>query len=324
MEDVMKAIRVNEFGGPEEMKFEDIADLRPGQDQVLIKNGAIGVNPVEVYIRSGGYGRKIDFPYTPGTDAAGIVEAVGPGVTCFKTGDRVYTSGSLSGTYAQLTVCSEKQVHHLPKNVSFQQGAALGVPYGTAYRALFQRAKALAGETVLIHGATGGVGAAAVQLALAAGLRVIGTGSSERGRLLLSELGVKHILDHSSAGYGEELKKITEGHGIDIILEMLADVNLGKDAEMLGRNGRIVVIGSRGNVEINPRLLMGNDSAIIGMALFNASESDLKTIHAGIVAGLSNGTLKPVVGKEFPLEKASEAHRAIMEKGAYGKIVLIP
>jgi NADPH:quinone reductase len=320
----MKAIRVHEFGPPDVMKYEEVDTLHAGEGQVLVKISAAGVNPVEAYIRSGAYARKPALPYTPGADGAGIVAEVGSGMTSFKAGDRVYTSGSLSGTYAEMAICAEHHVHRLPKNVSFQQGAALGVPYGTAYRALFQRAHAIAGETVLIHGATGGVGLAAVQLSLAAGLFVIATGGSGRGRSLLSAECVENVLDHTVPGYLDTIRSITKDRGVDIVLEMLANVNLSKDLEMLGKNGRVVVIGSRGTVEIDPRNLMARDAQILGMTLFNADDSDLRAIHAGLAAGLSNSTLKPVIGKEFLLEDASKAHSTIMDRGAYGKIVLVP
>jgi NADPH:quinone reductase len=320
----MKAIRIHEFGGPDVMKYEETDIGHPGEGQVLVKIIAAGVNPVDAYIRSGAYARKPSLPYTPGSDGAGIVEEVGKGVASCTTGERVYTSGSITGTYAETAICAEHHVHPLPQNVSFAQGAAIGVPYGTAYRALFQRAHALAGETVLIHGATGGVGIAGVQLSLSAGLSVIATGGSERGRALLAEQCVEHVLDHTSPGYLDTIKSMTNDHGVDVVLEMLANVNLAKDLTVLAKKGRVVVIGNRGTIEIDPREMMARDSAILGMTLFNAGESDLKTIHAGIIAGLGNMTLRPVIGKEISLKDASLAHQAVMDKGAYGKIVLIP
>jgi NADPH:quinone reductase len=321
----MKAIRIHEFGLPDVMKYEDLDCASPGEGQVRVRIMAAGVNPVEAYIRSGSYALKPTLPYTPGSDGAGIVEEVGPGVVSWKEGDRVYLSGSLSGTYAEVAICARHQVHSLPENVSFQQGAALGVPYGTAYRALFQRARVNAGETALIHGATGGVGIAAVQLSIAAGLVVFATGGSSRGRALLAEQRAHHVLDHTSKEYLEAIQSLTDGRGVDVIIEMLANVNLSNDLKILAKNGRVVVIGNRSDsVGINPRDLMTRDAAIMGMVLFNAGETDLKTIHAGLVAGLSNNTLRPVIGKEFPLKDASLAHHAIMENGAYGKIILIP
>ncbi|HZO98837.1 MAG TPA: NADPH:quinone reductase [Terriglobia bacterium] len=320
----MKAIRVREFGPPEVMKLEEVADLAPGAGQVLVRVKAAGVNPVDTYIRSGTYALKPSLPYTPGMDGAGTVEAVGPGVSGVKPGDRVYIAGSASGTYAELALCEPWQVQPLPERVTFAQGAAVYVAYATAYRALFIRARAQAGETVLVHGASGGVGIAAVQIARAAGLKVIGTGGSEKGRRLVAEQGAHHVLDHRAAGYLDDVMKLTEGRGVDLVLEMLANVNLGKDLTLLARGGRVVVIGSRGTVEIDPRATMSREASILGMTLLNASRQELASIHAAIVAGLENGTLNPVVGKEFSLKDAAAAHHAVMEPGAYGKIVLVP
>lgn len=319
----MKAIRVHELGAPEVMRLEEIPDPRPGATQVVVRVHAVGVNPVDTYIRAGMYGTP-PLPYTPGMDAAGEVEAVGDHVKRFAAGDRVYTAGTVSGAYAEKVLCEESQVHPLPKQASFQQGASLGVPYATAFRALFQRAHALAGETVLVHGASGGVGTAAVQLARAAGMTVIGTSGTERGRSLAAKEGGHHVLDHSNPSYLDELKALTGGRGVDVILEMLANENLGKDLTVLAPKGRVVVIGCRGNVEINPRDAMSRDASIVAMSLFNATEAEKASIHAALVAGLENGTLRPVIGREMPLSSAAEAHKAVLEPGAYGKIILIP
>jgi NADPH:quinone reductase len=320
----MRAIRVRELGGPEVMRLEEVPDPQPGPGQVAVRVHAAGVNPVDAYIRSGGYALKPSLPYTPGTDAAGVVESTGPDVKSVKVGDRVYTAGTVSGAYAELAVCAASQVHRLPGQVTYAQGAAVSVPYGTAYRALFQRAAALPGETVLIHGASGGVGIAAVQLARAEGLTVIGTAGTDRGKQLVAEQGADHVVDHRAPGYLEQVRALTDGRGVDVILEMLANANLGKDLPILAQNGRVVIIGSRGSVEINPRDTMAREASILGMSLLFAPASDLARIHAALVAGLEIGTLRPVVGQEIPLREAPRAHQAVMEAGAYGKIVLIP
>ena len=320
----MKAIRVHEFGGPEVLRLEEVDDPRPGRGQVVVRVRAAGVNPVDTYIRSGTYRVKPPTPYTPGSDASGVIESVGEGVAGVAAGDRVYTAGTLSGVYAELALCDVAQTHRLPERVSFSQGAGVYVPYATAYRALFQMARALPGEFVLIHGASGGVGIAAVQLARAAGLTVIGTGGTEEGRRLALEQGAHHALDHRAPGYLEEAVALTGGKGLDLILEMLANVNLGKDLPLLARDGRVVVIGSRGPVEIDPRAAMNNDASIIGMSLLNAPQEKLASIHSALIAGLECGTLRPVVGKEFTLAEAAKAHEEVMKPGAYGKIVLIP
>lgn len=320
----MKAIRVQKFGGPEVLGLETVDDPVPGAGQVLVRVQAIGVNPVETYIRAGQYAVLPDLPFTPGHDTAGVVEAVGDGVSRVQRGDRVYTAGTLSGAYAELTLANETTVHRLPDNVSFEQGAAVGVPYTTAYRALYHRAQARPGESVMVHGATGGVGLAAVQLARAAGMHIIATGGSDAGRKLLAEQGAHHVLDHSKQGYLKEVMALTDGAGVNVILEMLANVNLGHDLGVLSRKGRVVVIGSRGTVEINPRDTMGRDAAILGMALPNASPEEYASIHAALGAGLANATLKPVVAATLPLAEAAQAHDKVLQSGAKGKIVLTP
>ncbi|HLG60197.1 MAG TPA: NADPH:quinone reductase [Vicinamibacterales bacterium] len=319
----MKAIVVREFGPPGVMKLEEVPDPSPGPGQLLIRVRAAGVNPVDVYIRSGNYARKPNLPYTPGADLGGIVEAVGAGVSRVKTGDRVYAH-SVAGAYAQLALGEDWQVYPLPDRITFQQGAALGVPYGTAWRALFIRARARAGETLLVHGASGGVGTGAVQIARAHGLRVIGTAGTAEGVTLVRDHGAHDVLNHHDAGYLQQVMPLTAGKGVDVVLEMLANVNLDHDLDVLALHGRVVVIGNRGRVEIDPRKAMGRDAAILGMTLFNATREELHEIHSGIVAGLENGTLNPVIGKELPLADAPKAHEAVMESGALGKIVLIP
>jgi NADPH:quinone reductase len=283
----------------------------------------VGVNPVDGYIRSGSYARKPTLPYTPGTDIAGTVEQVGAGVTRFAPGGRVYAHNAVGG-YAECALCEEWQAHPLPERISFAQGAALGVPYATAWRALFIRARARAGETVLVHGASGGVGTAAVQIARAHGLQVIGTADTPDGLALARAQGAHHVLNHRDADYLQQVRPLTGGLGVDVVLEMLANVNLDKDLEVLAHRGRVIVIGSRGRVEIDPRKTMGVDGAILGMTLFNADRPEFHEIHSGIVAGLENGTLNPVVAREMPLADAVASHVAVLEPGAMGKIVLVP
>jgi NADPH2:quinone reductase len=223
-----------------------------------------------------------------------------------------------------MSLCDQAQVHPLPANVTFGQGAAVNVPYATAYHALINRGHGQAGETVFVHGASGGVGIAGVQIARARGMTVIGTAGTDRGRRLVLEQGAHHVLDHTAPDYLKELTDLTGGRGPDVILEMLANANLQKDLGVLAMRGRIVVIGNRGNVEINARLAMNKDAAILGMALFHASPFQLAGIHAALVEGMRHGTLRPVVGQELPLRQAARAHEAVLEAGHYGKIVLVP
>jgi len=320
----MKAIVVHQFGGLEVLKLEEVPTPKPAAGQVLVRIRAAGVNPYDTYMRAGTYAVKPPLPYTPGSDGAGVVEAIGDGVTKVKAGDRVYTARTVTGAYAEYALTLEEQVHPLPEKISFAQGAGVWVPCATAYHALHHSAGAHAAETVLVHGASGGVGIAAVQMARAMGLMVFGTAGTAKGAELVKREGAHHVFDHSKAGYPEEIMKTTGGRGVDIILEMLANVNLSADLKMLATNGRVIIIGNRGEITINPRDLMSRRASARGFTLWALTPAEEAQIHAGIFAGLENGTLRPIVGKELPLAEAARAHKEILEPGAAGKIVLVP
>ena len=324
----MKAIVARAFGGPEVLALEEVPDPAAGRGQVRVRVHAVGVNPYDTYMRAGGYAIKPDLPYTPGADAAGVIDQVGADVTGWSTGDRVYVSGTAEGkahgAYAQLAVCSPEQVHRLPNRISFSQGAGLFVPYVTAWRALFGRANTRAGDRVLIHGASGGVGSAATQFAVAAGATVIGTAGTDEGLAVVRAQGATHAVNHRSEGYLDQVTALTDGKGPDVILEMLANVNLDHDLTVVAPGGRIVVIGNRGRVEIDARKIMTKDISVFGLALWGIPADEVRRAHAAIIAGLDRGTLTPVVGIELPLAEAAEAHRRVMDPGAKGKIVLIP
>lgn len=320
----MKAIRVRAFGGPETLELCDAPDFpKPGAGRIIVRMMAAGVNPVETYIRSGTYAKLPELPWTPGSDGAGVVESVSAETDGrLQSGQRVWVAGSVSGTYAEQATCAVGQVFALPDHVTFEQGAALGIPCATAWRALMQRGGAKPGETVLVHGATGGMGVAVVQFARAAGLRVLATGGSDEGRKMLAGLGADAVFDHSVAGYEESIRAATDGKGADLIIEMLANVNLARDLTLLGRSGRVVVVGSRGSLEINPRDIMLRDADVRGVMLANTPAPDLAGCYAAIARHLADGTLNPIVGRTFALSEAAESHRAVMSSGHAGKIVL--
>lgn len=198
------------------------------------------------------------------------------------------------------------------------------VPYVTAYRALFQLAHVKPTDTVLVHGASGGTGSAAVQLAHSAGLTVIGTAGTPEGLELVKRNGADLSMDHRSTDYRRAILDATNGKGVDVVLEMLANVNLGYDLELLAHGGRVIVIGSRGNVEITPRNLMLRDASITGMLLWSTPEDALEAAKTAVHDRLTTGAIRPVVRQEIPLASAPEAHRLVMEPGAHGKIVLVP
>lgn len=319
----MRRIRVHRTGPPEVMVLEEGEEPAPGPGQVLIQVKAAGVNPVDAYVRAGIYGYSPELPYTPGADASGIVEAVGTGVAGISAGQRVYAGRSISGSYAEKALFDQTQVFPLPEGIAFAQGACVAIPYATAYRALFQKARAQESERVLVHGASGGVGTAAVQIARAAGMTVIGTAGSKEGRRLVREQGADLAADHRAPGHFDEIVAFTRGRGVEVIIELLANENLAKDLKILAPGGRVVVIGSRGTVEVDPRDAMQRDAVILGMVLKNTPPAEFREIHARIREGLRQGTLKPVVGREFPLEQAAQAHRAVMTPPAHGQIVLV-
>ncbi len=318
----MKAVVVKNTGAPDVMEIGHAPEPVPGARQVVVSLHAAGVNPVDTYIRAGVEGYSPRLPFTPGYDGAGIVESVGKGVSRIAVGDRVYVAGTVTGTYAEQTLAMDNQVYPLPEGVSFEQGAGVGVPYTTAHRALFGRGSARPGEVVLVHGGSGGVGVAAIQLARAAGLKVLATAGTDAGMDMMRALGADHVFNHNSPDYLQHVFGNSGEHGVDIVLEMLANVNLGRDLTVLARGGRVVVIGSRGSVKINPRDAMSRDAAIFGMSLMNLSDADHAAIHAALVAGLQNGSLSPVVSDTYALDAAADAHRAVMGSHHRGKIIL--
>jgi NADPH2:quinone reductase len=326
----MKAIRVHEFGGPDVLQLEDIPDLQPSPGQVVMQVRAIGVNPLHRLICAGLVSRP-PLPFTPGDDAAGVVAAVGEGVTGVNVGDRVYGGQPLTGTYAQQVLYDASEVYPLPDNTSFSQGASLRGPYYTAHYALFGKGRGTPGEMILVHGASGGVGIAAVQMARATGFQVIGTASSEKGRNLVQQEGAHHVFDHSAPGYIQDILDLTAGRGVDLILDMKADVNLPKSAQMVAFNGRIVMIGGKdvgeggaGRTEFNPFVTLFKNADILGLFIGAASPTEVLAMKAAIFAGLENGTLRPIIGQEMPLGDAPKALKAIAQAGAFGKIILIP
>ena len=324
----MKAILAHEFGGPEVLKYEDATDPVAGPGEVVIDIKAAGINPADTYMRGGAYAIVPPLPYTPGGDAAGVVSAVGEGVSGLAVGDRVFAGTAMgfnmTGCYAEKVSRPATDVLPLPDGVSFAQAACLGVPYATAHYALFARGGSKAGETVFIHGASGSVGTAAIQLAKRAGMTVIGSAGTQRGLQLVKDEGADHAVDHTQDGYMEKVRDLTGGTGPAIILEMLANVNLAADLDLVAKYGRIVVIGNRGEITINPRMAMMKELDIRGIALFNGSGEQMAAIMQDLVAGLEDGSLRPIVGTEMPLSEAVAGHIKVLEPGAFGKIVLVP
>ena len=324
----MKAIRVHSFGGPEVLRLDEIDDPVPGPGEVVIDVRAAGVNPADTYMRNGTYAIVPELPYVPGGDAAGIISAIGPNVVGYTIGDRVFAgtaqSFDFTGCYAEKLKRKAAEIGALPDSVSFAEAATFGVSYTTAHYALFARGDAQAAETVFIHGASGSVGTSAVQLAKRAGLTVIGSGGTAKGLELIVSAGADHAVDHTASDYLDDVRRLTNDKGPELILEMLANVNLAADMDLAAKYGRIIVIGNRGEITITPRVAMMKELDIRGIALWNATRAQMKPILDDILAGVAEGSLRPVVGRQMPLAEAAAAHIAVLEPGAHGKIVLLP
>ena len=325
-----RAIVAATFGPPEVMKSTIVPALAPPRKgQVLLKMYAAGVNPSDTYIRLGPAGPWAatphllpGLPYTPGKDGAGVVEAVGEGVTAFAPGNRVYTSASLSGTFAEYALCSAESVHPLPDRVSFAQGACVGVPCATAYRALFTRCAVAAGDAVFIHGASGAVGLAATQLAVAAGCTVVGSAGTPNGEQMVAKLGATAV-NHRAAGYLEAATAALPAGktGFDVVLEMAAHANLVTDLGLLQHGGRLAIIGSKPEpIALNPRLLMPRELSVLGVFMPAASAAEKHATHRALYASMERGELTPVVGAIFALDDAPSAHREIVAPTAGGKV----
>jgi NADPH2:quinone reductase len=318
--EMARRVRVNRFGPSSVLELEDFdpaIELSCGENDIVVCMKAFGVNPVETYIRNGTYSALPALPYTPGKDGAGIVHSIGSRVDRFKIGDRVWITGSHSGTYAEFSVCPQSGVHQLPDRVDFTQGACLGIPYRTAYRAMKLIGGAKEGESILIHGATGGVGTACIQFAKAMKLHPIIASTSSRHPDVIQRLkddGADIVTTHGNLNLGTT---------VDLVIENLANANLGIDLKLLNRGGRIVVVGSRGEVTVDPRDLMRSEGSIRGM-MGAGSASDKQEADTQIEMGLETGVLKPRVGTIFSLESIAEAHDEVIShsKGTTGKIVV--
>jgi NADPH:quinone reductase len=323
----MKAIQVTQFGGPEKLVYADVEDVMPGNGEVCVRLYAAGVNPSDIYTLTGTYAFSIpQLPYTPGLDGAGIVESIGDGVTNVRVGDRVFIASLMqsksTGTFAQKMVCDANSVHLLPENVSFEQGAALGVPALTAYRALFHRACLKPGQTVFIHGASGGVGLQVVQMAKSYGAKVIGTASKPEGKKMVQQAGADVVIDHVTEATIEDVLAINDGNGPDVIIEFLANINLETDLKLIAPFGKIVIVGNRGSIEINPRLAMQKECDILATALWNAPKDEYMQGIQGVITMLTSGALRPIIGTTLPLQQASQGFEQLAKGIGNGKLVL--
>jgi NADPH:quinone reductase len=324
----MKAVRIHEYGGPEVLVYEDVDTPSPGAGQVLVRVRAAAVNPVDVAVRRNSFPTPKQPPKTLGSDGAGVVEAVGPDVEGLSPGDEVFFTGlgvGSEGSYADYALIAAVQAVPKPAGVTFEEAASLGVAFSTAWYGLVRRAALTAGETVLIQGAAGGVGSAAVQLARARGARVLATVGSADDAARVAELGADETIDRSTADVVAEVKRLTDGKGVDVVLELVLSANLAADLTMIARGGRIVGIG--GGPEPTVTIPTGPAIAVDASVLFansgNAGRAGAAEVLAEVAQLVEQGKLRPVVGHVFSLAQARAAHE-LQEGHHFGKIVLTP
>jgi NADPH:quinone reductase-like Zn-dependent oxidoreductase len=321
----MKAMRAQQFGGPEQLRLEDAPEPPVETGQVMIRVKAAGINPADL-VRLSGRLQPLKLPYIPGTDVCGEVEAVGAGVTTVKVGDKVF-GRALSGGYAEKTCLPAREAIPLPSSLSFAEGAAIPIPFYTAYRALHHKAAVKAGETVLVSAGGGGVGVAAIQLAKIAGARVITTVGSQEKAARTRELGADVAINYKQQDFAAEVQKLTDGKGVDVIIENVASDNLAKDLTIIARDGRIILIGTgtgkAPETSFAVMYALMKDVNLLGMSLVNAGPA-IPEMANTLTPLFAAGKLKAVVSKSYPLSEAPQALNDLLASKVFGKLVLVP
>lgn len=322
----MKAVLFDHVGGPEVLKLGEAPAPEPRPGKVLIKNRAIGINFADTLFRQGQYLMQPKFPDVPGLEAAGVVEAVGDGVQGIGPGDRVAAIGTR--TYAEYSLVSAGQIIPLPDTVSFEDGAAFPIQVLTAYHMLFTSHSLDATQSVIVHSAAGGVGLAAVQLAKAVGARVIGTVSTDEKAALAKDYGADDVINYATHDFAEEALKLTDGRGVDLILDAVGKPTLEKGLGCLAPFGHLVVYGRAGGVPdpLNVFGLFQKSIKVSGFVLYTVSA--MPDVHRkGIQESfryMADGKLTLLIGNTFPLAEAAEAHRHMESRQSVGKLMLIP
>jgi NADPH:quinone reductase-like Zn-dependent oxidoreductase len=335
----MRALVLVKHGPPETaLQVRDWPDPQVGGDDVLIEVRAAGLNFADVLARVGLYPDAPKPPCVMGYEVAGVTREVGANVTGFSEGQRVFAGTRFNG-FAEHAATNAANVLPLPDGVSFEQGAAVMVNYGTAYAAVNLMAGVRPGEVVLIHAAAGGVGIAALQLLRGKGVEVIGTASASKHDAI-REQGVTHAIDYRTQDVKAEVQRITKGRGADVVLDALGEFR--ESYSMLATGGRLVIYGAsklltgdRRNIakaikevatmpRFNALKLMNDTKAVMGLNLLHwwDRRGSLEELTRPLVAMLEDGSISPVVAAAFPLERAADAHRFIQERKNIGKVVL--
>jgi NADPH:quinone reductase len=324
----MKAVRIHEYGGPEVLVYEDVPEPEPKAGQVLVRIAAATVNPVDVAVRENRFPTPKQPPKTIGSDGAGTVEKVGDDVTAVKPGDQVFFSGlgiGSEGSYAEYAVIHEAQAVAVPEGLPLAEAAALGMVFPAAYYALVRRGAVQPGETVLVQGAAGGVGSAAVQIASALGARVIGTVHGEAEAALVRSLGAADVIDYEAEDVVARGLELTDGRGFDLVHELVISVNLPADVRVVAKGGRVVCTGQGPGPEASVPIgeALAKDVDLRFMNLNNAGRAGVASIAAEIGGMVAEGKVRPVIGETLPLSEARRAHE-LLAGDHLGKIVLVP
>ena len=320
----MRAVRFHQTGGPEMLQMETVPDPAPRPDEVLIEVRSIGVNPTEVYSREGD--RKHDLPRIPGSDFAGVVKSVGETIGDVSEGDRVFGTGlqnDRQGTYAEYLVARRHRFAPLPDEVDFETGAAAGVVGTTAWLAFMKHGRLTPTSTCLIHGGSGGVGHAAIQIAKLCGANVITTAGSGSSRAFTEECGADTTLNYMDPDLLASIQE-TVDDGIDIVLDHRIGSHLQLDLEVLAPDGTVVVIGGPQDecriTDLWPAIR--TDATIQMFAMSN--EPNLSVVLEEISRLLADGRLNIHISRRYDLEEAEAAQRAVIEESFHGKLLIEP
>lgn len=319
----MKAAYLEAPGAPEVIRYADLPTPEPKAGEVRVRVAAASVNPIDTYIRSGAVKMDLPKPFVPGADFAGTVDAVGPGVSRFKLGDRVWGSNQgllgRQGTFAEFACVHEDWAYPLPVGVSERDAAAVALVGITAHLGLFRCAGLRAGETVFVNGGTGGVGAMVVQMAKAVGARVVTTVGSAEKAILAAELGADHVINYKADDVTAAVNAATGGKGVNVWYETQPPTDLDRTVDLTAPNGRIVVMAGR---QARPAFPNGpfyvKGLALHGFAMFNMPAAEQRRCADDINRWLAEKRLRPLIGKVFPLSEAAAAHR-LQEENTLGK-----
>ena len=322
----MKAIRVAKYGDPSVLQLEDIPQPKPGAGEALVRVHAVGVNYADIYFRNGAARMPIPFPFTPGIEGAGLVESVGQGVADVKVGDRVAYATRNVGSYAEYHVVSAAQLAPLPKEVSFEDGAAVILQGLTAHYLLHEFYPIKRGSTVLVHAAAGGMGLLLIQWLKHMGAVAIGTVSTEEKAKVAREAGADHVILYTKQDFVDGVKSVTDGQGVDYVIDGVGKTTFTKNLDALKNRGWATVFGmASGPADpVVPNSLMTKSLTISGGALFNymVTRDELLRRANDVFAGLREGWLKLRINRTFPLAQAAEAHRLLEGRQTVGKLIL--